>query len=678
MDRKDETMNLDAIKEMLDGASVSEDLDLDSILAEFDGTGAKSSATMGAAGVQETGRAHGPDILGQRPPAQVQKQPEPRQYQPAYTQQPKQVDDKDEEEYDAAPRKRSRKEAKAAKRAAELAEEEEEIHVRDPSQAARVLKRQARLLSFRSVLVLILALAASYISLAPQFDFMPLPPALDITMNPTIGIGTLIGLQFAAIFIGIDIFGMGFSSMLHGAPDRATLVSFSILAGLLYAASIIVFDNESGVEIPYIAVSILMLYASMRDERGRLHAQARSYAAISSISQSPMAVYSHFDRDDNIFRAVKGPLHSEHAFLLEMERMDSVDRFSMIYVPIALAASLICSLVASVGQGEPMRVFWAFSAIMSVCAPIGLLCAFGASYKNVSRKLLSQGAALAGARQAQLLRGTEEVVLSETDLFPPGSVSLDSMQNLSSIADGKVLACAAALTEAAGLELGRVLSEITREQYGVTLSARNVQRVEGGIMGKIGTSNVVVGSAELMLKMGMRPQASQDEGGSLYLVIDNALAGIFALRYQPTKFTYQAMRLMRRMHMNAMIAARDFNISPAMVEQEFGLNRGFADQQDLEGSERLLDPAYTEGDAPAAILTRSGAGAFMSVLRCADKLAGSVRSALTLSAVAGLCGMGIVFYLVFHNAVEALPVLNLLAYQLAWYIPVFLIVLQTN
>ncbi len=677
MDRKDETMNLDAIKEMLDGASVSEDLDLDSILAEFDGTGTKSSATLGTTSVWETGRAHGPDILGQRPPAPAQKQPEPRPQQTTYTPQPEQIED--EEEYDAAPRrKRSRKEAKAAKRAAELAEEEEEIHVRDPSQAARVLKRQARLLSFRSILVLILALAASYISLAPQFDFMPLPPVLDITMNPTVGIGTLIGLQFAAIFLGIDIFGMGFSSMLHGVPDRTTLVSFSILAGLLYAASIIVFDNENGVEIPYIAVSILMLYASMRDERGRLHAQARSYAAISSISHSPMAVYSHFDRDDNIFRAVKGPLHSEHAFLLEMERMDSVDRFSMIYVPIALAASLICSLVASVGQGEPMRVFWAFSAIMSVCAPIGLLCAFGASYKNVARKLLSQGAALAGARQAQLLRGTEEVVLSETDLFPPGSVSLDSMQNLSSIADGKVLACAAALTEAAGLELGRVLSEITREQYGVTLSARNVQRVEGGITGRIGTSNVVIGSAELMLKMGIRPQAPQDEGGSLYLVIDNALSGIFALRYQPTKFTYQAMRLMRRMHMNAMIAARDFNISPAMVEQEFGLNRGFADQQDLAGSERLLDPAYTEGDAPAAILTRSGAGAFMSVLRCADKLAGSVRSALTLSAVAGLCGMGIVFYLVFHNAVEALPVLNLLAYQLAWYIPVFLIVLQTN
>ena len=38
------------------------------------------------------------------------------------------------------------------------------------------------------------------------------------------------------------------------------------------------------------------------------------------------------------------------------------------------------------------------------------------------------------------------------------------------------------------------------------------------------------------------------------------------------------MRLMRRMHMNAVLAVRDFNISPAMVEEEFDLRHGFADQ----------------------------------------------------------------------------------------------------
>lgn len=699
MDRKDETMNLDAIKDMLRDATPDEELDLDSILAEFESSDGKGSLS-GRGNEAEPPLFHNKDnavnprlerdTMGdttESPMRESIKRTSDMSVDtigpPGALRDTAESDDYDEEEdepEDVKPRKRSRKmknkEAKAARRAAELAEEDEEIQIRDPAQAARVMKKQAHLLSLRSILVLIIGTAAAYLSIAPQIEVLPLPPILNVTSNTSLGIGILILLQLIALIIGIDIFGMGFTSLLHGTPDRATLVSFTVLAGLLHAASIIILDNENGVEVPYLAVSILMLYASMRDERGRLHAQAKAYSAI-SMAHEPMAVYSHFDSEENIFRAVKGPLHSERAFLLEMERPDSVDRFSMIYVPLVLGAAIIISFIASVGQGEPMRMFWAFSAIMSVCAPVGLLSAYGAGYKNTSSRLFAQGAAIAGARQAQLLRGTEEVVLSESDIYPPGCVSLDSMRNLSSIADGKVLACAAALTEAAGLELGHVLTELTRERYGVTLSARNVQLVEGGVKGRIGASNVIVGSQELMLKMGMNAQ-SESDGASLYLVIDNVLSGIFSLRYQPTKATYQAMRLMRRMHMNAMLAARDFNISPAMVEQEFDLNRGFTDQKDPAGSERLLDPNYTKGDAPAAILTRSGAGPFMDVLKCADKLAGAVRSALTLSTVAGVGGMAIVFYLVFHNAVEALSVLSLLGYQFLWYIPVFLIIIQTR
>ena len=60
----------------------------------------------------------------------------------------------------------------------------------------------------------------------------------------------------------------------------------------------------------------------------------------------------------------------------------------------------------------------------------------------------------------------------------------------------------------------------------------------------------------------------------------------------------------------------------------------------------------------------------MQVLRGADKLAGAVRSALTLGTFAGLLGMLIVFYLLYQNAADALPVMNILLYLLVlWYIP---------
>ena len=743
MDRKDETMNLDALKELLNDVPDSGEFDLDAIIAEVEGTA--PAAPREAPQPEPQPRFEAPSPAPQpaeaprtapktRPVQRAEPEPEQLPDTEAFAEEDEEDYDPraariaareakaaakrekaaakaaakearraakmaareadDEEEFDdippmpagmepaqpAAPQRgerMSRKEARAARIAAEQAEEAEEIQLRDPEQAARSLKRRARGLSARSAIVLILAAAAVYLSIAPSFDVLPLPVILDVVENPAIGIGVLMLLQFIALFVGIDVFGMGFYNLLHGMPDRASLVSFAVLAALLHGASIIVFDNQSGVTVPYLAVSILLLYAAMREERNRNAARARAYQAICSAEQ-PMAVYSHYDREDDACRAVKGPLFDREAFLTEMERPDTADRFSMIYVPVALAASIIFALVASVGRGDPVRFFWAFSAILSVSAPLGLVCAYGASYKNVSRRLLASGAAIAGARQANLLRGTEEVVLVENDLFPSGSVSLESLENMGRLSDDKVLACAAALADAAGLELGRVLTDATRERYGVTFAARNVQAVDGGLTGEIGTSRVVLGTAALMVNMGIRIHAGQGDHTCIYLVVDNVLAGVITLRYQPTKNTYRAMRLMRRMHMNALLAVQDFNISPAMVEAEFDLRRGFADQPGPAGIKRLLDPHYAEGDAPAAILTREGAGPFMQVLRCADKLAGAVRSVLTLGAFAGICGMLIVFYLVFQNAANALPVLHLLLYLLLWYIPVFIITLQTH
>ena len=80
--------------------------------------------------------------------------------------------------------KMTRKEARAARIAAEQAEEEEEIQLRDPQQAQRAFKRRAQGLSARSIVVLILTVAATYLSLAPSFDVLPLPIMLDAIENP--------------------------------------------------------------------------------------------------------------------------------------------------------------------------------------------------------------------------------------------------------------------------------------------------------------------------------------------------------------------------------------------------------------------------------------------------------------------------------------------------------------
>ena len=177
------------------------------------------------------------------------------------------------------------------------------------------------------------------------------------------------------------------------APYVPCPADAAALASLLHCASLLVFPDQGGVAVPYTAVSILLLYAEMREARGRSLAQARSYRAVCEAEQ-PLAVYSHYDSEIDACNAVKCPLYDAGSFLTEIERPDTVDRFSLIYTPIALALAIILSLVASFNCGEPVRFFWAFSAILSVSAPIGLLCAFGASYKNTASRLLRSARSL--------------------------------------------------------------------------------------------------------------------------------------------------------------------------------------------------------------------------------------------------------------------------------------------
>ena len=67
---------------------------------------------------------------------------------------------------------------------------------------------------------------------------------------------------------------------------------------------------------------------------------------------------------------------------------------------------------------------------------------------------------------------------SRTICSPTGSIELEAIDNLGRITDEQILGCAAALTESAGLELGRVLTDTTKERFGITFTARDVRLVE--------------------------------------------------------------------------------------------------------------------------------------------------------------------------------------------------------
>lgn len=582
-------------------------------------------------------------------------------------------------EEDNEPRlsRRERKKRDKARRAENerALDREDDIEIRNPREAQRFCKRRAKNLARRSVFVLILGLLAIYITVASGMG-LPLPSMLQYAEHAYLTIMTLMILQFLAMFAGLDVVGNGIYNLFKGRPDRGTLVVFSLLASLVHGMTIILFQ-WSGF-LPYCAVSILLLFAQMQEEKARMAGRYRAYKA-ATLGDRPTGVFAHQDSRDHVRRAVKYPMNDITGFLREMERSDKIDTFERIYAPLAIVAAIAFAAVASFGAGDGTRFCWALSAILSISAPFGILCAFGAPYRNVSRKLLTEGAALASARQAARLRGVKEAVLRDGDLFPTGSITVDEIRNFGSYSAEKLLAYASAVTAGQGLEIGRVLSEALREQYGRPVRASNVTSYEsGGLSADIGADSVLVGTASFLSKLGIRLRDNQGIENGVYVVINSQIAGEIKLTYHPTAQTYGAIHSLGRLKIRPMIAAQDFNISPAMVEAMFEIKHGVTGAIDPSRIPEMSDARYAAKDRVCAILSKDGAMPYAMVQQAADKLVGAMRSNLVIGTVAGVCGMLLMFYLTFKGAAEAVEPKNVILYLILWYIPVLLINLTSR
>lgn len=579
------------------------------------------------------------------------------------------------EEEQERERKMSRKERRKLENERRIERErildkEDEIEIRNPKDAQRYCKRRAKNLAGRGLVVLLLSLVTIYITIASGMG-LPLPEALTYAKHTFLTVMVMMLLQFFAMFISLDIVGNGIYNLFKGKPDRSTLVVFSLVASLLHGMTIIIFKANAW--MPYCAVSMILLYAQIQEEKAVVAGKYRAYKAV-ALGSSPIGVYAHSDAKDRKKRAVKCKIRNIDDFLREMERTDRINVFERIYTPSVIILAIVFAVMAAVAAKDVIRFFWAFSAIMSISAPLGIICAFGASYRNISRKLLSEGAAIASAKQAERLTGTRQAVMRDSDFFPTGSITIDEIKNYGNYSTEKLLAYASAVTNQHKLEVGRVLAEALREQFGTPVRASNVVYYEsGGISADIGSDSVMVGTASFLSKLGIPKPDEYGIENSVYIVINSQIAGEIIMSYHPTAQTYGAIHILTRAKKYPLIAAQDFNLSPAMVESMFEVKHGEVGSIDAQRIDEVNSNKYVEKDNVSALLSKDGAMPFAIVLQSAERLISALRYNLVIGTISGIAGILLMFYLTYKGAAEAVEPKNVLIYILLWYIPTFVI-----
>ena len=157
----------------------------------------------------------------------------------------------------------------------------------------------------------------------------------------------------------------------------------------------------------------------------------------------------------------------------------------------------------------------------------------------------------------------------------------------------------------------------------------------------------------------------------VFLAMDRQLAAVFAVKYQPSENVDYALRMMRRSHVTPILAARDPNITPALLKRKFHKSVK-VDSPSL--TERVaLSEAELDRGMPRALLFREGLLPYAETVVGSRRLCGAVHRASALSLLGSAAGTLLAFYMVFQGAYNLLSPLSLLAFLLLWTLPVLVL-----
>ena len=536
-------------------------------------------------------------------------------------------------------------------------------------EASARLGPRVRSLTFRCLIALALCLPLLYITFAPQWQW-PLPDLLHYGHHPYAYLFFVGVSQVLVMLCAIDMLARGLQDLLRLRPGAESLLFVSCLCSLLHVFSLVAFEGWIGF-LPYCACNAVGTAISLWGKRQQMEACRRSYQAVAV--REPMMIYRE-DRlweENDCYTKAEGTTDD---FVERAEAPDLARRFASFIAPLTIVACVVAAVLSSAGQGRGAYFFWALSALTCASTPFVSLLVFSLPFVRLSRRLALSGAALPGWTAAREFTPGAMVTLTDTDLFPAGTISLDGLKVFGSYGFDRVVSCAAALVSASGSGLFRVFMELLQNDTSGLRRVDHFQHHEGGIGGEVSGDRVLLGGANFIISMGIHLPKEMNVRNALFVTINSDLAGIFGLSYIGAKNVSRALALLSRQRIPQILAVRDFNITDKLVSGRYkrtdeALLRYPTVEERLVLSEPARDP-YTR---PIAAVTREGLEPYAECVSGGIRLRRTARINLILYAVSAVLGLVLSFYFAAAGAASTLSPANVTLFLLLWCLPVSLI-----
>ena len=442
-----------------------------------------------------------------------------------------------------------------------------------------------------------------------------------------------------------------------------TLMAVSALAAAGDCISCLLLPERSPVT-PYAAVAglglVMAQWGAVRESRG-----LRDLFRTAAVDSDPPYLVTETERGAcKQNGAVRG-------FYTAAVQDDAATLLQRTLLPVVLAGSLVFAFLSSTGQGRNSDFWLNWSAILCGSAAFGLPLCWGLPWSRLAAHLQKTGCAVAGWCGAEKISGKRSMILTDADLFPPGTIQLNGVKVFGEELP-KAASYAASLAKDAGCGLHRLFDGLLRSECAHYEQVDDFSFYEeGGYSATIRGETVLLGTASFMRKMEVRLPSGINLRTGIFLAVDHQITAVFAVKYNASENVDFALRMMRKSHITPILASRDPNITPALLKRKFHKSVK-VEYPDLTTRVALSEAEQDRG-LPRALLLREGLLPYAETVVGSRRLCKAVRWSAALALLGSIAGTLLSFYLVFLGSYGLLTPVAMLLFLLLWTLPVLLL-----
>lgn len=521
-----------------------------------------------------------------------------------------------------------------------------------PDKAARFYDKHIAGLRLRTRIAFVLCVLMAYISYG-----LPVPGALaDVGVKSAVCLIMMISVMFC----GLDIITTGIMSIVRFKLHASALIVVSCLLCMIDAFLSAASVSEKVVPfcvIPALTIAFTLLGSVMNARSNKIILNT------AAASKHPYVVTAESELSGGDITLVKGrkPIDG----IVRRTEEDGPDESVFgVLTPYFVVAALVLSIIAAVISKSFSSFAHILSGIFVCAAPIAMLLTFPLPFFISIKSLIRSGSTIAGWSGLYDIGKAKHLIVTDGDLFPKGCVKISRTRVFAGMEPERIISFAGSIISASGSAMVHPFTELMRKAGGGLMPVEAFFVHEsGGLTAMIDGEDVYCGNAAFMRLMGVILPEKYVLNNGVYIAVAGVICGVFEMEYIASDAVKSALEELVGSDRHAIFAVRDFNITPSMLSVKFDMPTDGFDFPPYSERYAISGAEPSEASKPAALISREGLSALVSLADHGKMLFSRIRLSVMLSVVSAVIGMLVMFIL----SLSALPsVVTALSYLLAW------------